>query len=440
MKLVVIGGTAAGLSAASKAKRLDPSIEVEVYEKSGYISYGACGLPYFIGDLIDNPDDLISLTPEKALKRGMTVKTKHEVTSIDRKEKTVTVKDLATGECFVRSYDKLMLATGARALRPDLGGPVHTLRTVEDGIEIKRQAYKARFVVIIGAGFIGLELSEELTNLGVKVTLVEMEERILPSLPEEYSAKILSTLRENQIEVRTGTSVASINADGTVTTSRGERLPADFVIAAIGVTPASELAREAGLELGLKGAVKVNSRMQTSDRDIYAAGDVAETRHLVTGKPCYVPLGTHANKAGRVAGTNIGGSYATFPGVLGSQVTKVFGLYIAMTGITAKELPGAVESSVTKEDKASYYPGGKSNSINLVFDRGSGRLLGAQAIGGESIAGRVNVLAAAITAGMTVSELNDVDFVYSPSVAPVYDPLSIAASQAMRKVRPNPSL
>lgn len=447
-KLIVIGGTAAGLSAASKAKRLTPSLEIEVYERSGYISYGACGLPYYVGDIIKDADELISVTADVMRdKRGIPTFIHHEVTAIDRENKTVTVRNLDTGDEFVRAYDKLVIATGASPVRlsipgADLSG-VHYLRNVEDGIGLKGAVAAGKHAVIIGGGFIGLELAEELTNTGVKVHLLEAMDRLLPFLDERFSEQVKTTLEQNGVCVHLSAKAEQLLGENGavcgVKLEDGETLEADLVVVSIGVRPESKLATAAGLETGLRGGIVVDEHQQTSDPCIWACGDCVQMKHLITGKPAYVPLGTTANKQGRTAGAALAGASDTFKGILGSSVTKVFDLYIAVTGLSlaqARENGFAAASSIiTKADRASYYPGGGDNTICMVLDETTGRLLGAQAIGTSTVAGRMNVFVAAITAGMTVEEINDLDFVYAPPVAPVYDPILIAASQAMKKVK-----
>jgi len=447
-KLIVIGGTAAGLSAASKAKRLMPDLEIEVYERSGYISYGACGLPYFVGDIIKDADELISVTADVMRnKRGIPTFIHHEVTAIDRANKTVEVRNLDTGDVFTRPYDKLVIATGASPVRlsilgADLKG-VHYLRNVEDGIGLKGAVAAGKNAVIIGGGFIGLELAEELTNAGVKVHLLEAMDRLLPFLDERFSEQVKTTLEQNGVSVHLSTKAEQIlGRDGAVCGVKlegGETLDSNLVVVSIGVRPESKLALDAGLETGLRGGIVVDEHQQTSDPCIWACGDCVQMKHLITGKPAYVPLGTTANKQGRTAGAALAGTNDTFKGILGSSVTKVFDLYIAVTGLSmaqAKENGfSAASSIITKADRASYYPGGGENTICMVLDETTGRLLGAQAIGTSTVAGRMNVFVAAITAGMTVEEINDLDFVYAPPVAPVYDPILIAASQAMKKVK-----
>ncbi|MDR1932235.1 MAG: FAD-dependent oxidoreductase [Spirochaetales bacterium] len=448
-KLICIGGTAAGLSAASKAKRSLPDLDVLVFEKTGYVSYGSCGLPYFIGGLIKKPEDLVSLTAEDLRdKRGIRALTRHEVTKIDRARKQVLVTNLKTGEASRESYDYLVIATGAVPLVPDIPGVraenVFTLRTVEDGIRI-REAVEGgvKNAAVVGAGPVGLELAEQFTGAGVQTTMIELQARLLPFLPEAYAREVTEALAKNGVALRTGTAVAEVLSRGgkvsALRLSDGKEIPADIVVLAAGIAPNTALAEDCGLSLGLKKSIVVDRAMRTSDEAVWACGDCAQTFSLITGRPVYAPLGTNANKQGRVAGANIAGEGALFDDVLLSQAFKFFDLYCAVTGMSLEAACAtgfdAAEASIVKGDKANYYPGGIDAKLNLVFERSGGRLLGAAGIGGISIAGRINLLAAAITAGMTVAQLNGLDLVYTPSVAPVYDPLLIAANSALKYVK-----
>ena len=446
-KVLIIGGTAAGLSAASKAKRLNPALDILVLEKSGYISYGSCGLPYFVGGMIEDPDDLVSLhVQEMKEKRGIPGLIHHEATKLDSVNKKVTVKNLDDGTEAVYDYDKLVLATGASPIKPAIDGidanGVYYLRNVEDGIMLKGAIVPGSTATIVGGGFIGLEVAEELSQAGVKVHVFEAMPRLLPFLPESFSEIVLKTLTDNGVEVHLGQKVEAIEqVNGKVSglKASGCSVSCDMVLMSIGVVPNNELAKQAGLKLGIKGAISVDKKMQTSDSSIWACGDCAETHNSLTGKPCYIPLGTTANKMGRVAGGNIGGEDNEFHGVLGSMVTKVFDCYIAATGLNLAQAKDAgyeaAESEITMRDKASYYPTQKPMRLNFVLDTKTGRLLGAQAVGSESAAIRIDTLVAAVDAGMTVSQVNDLDLIYAPPVAPVYDPILIAASQAMKKVK-----
>lgn len=447
-KIIVIGGTAAGLSAASKAKRINPDLDIIVFEKSGYISYGACGLPYYVGDLIKEADELVAVSAEVMReKRGIPTWTHHEVLEIEPVLKTVRVQNLDSGEITTYGYDKLVIATGATPVKPPIPGiesdGVYYLRTVEDGIRLKQASRnQAKKAVIIGGGFIGLEVAEELALSGIQVDVLEAMPRLLPFLDESFSVAVENELTAHGVRIHTGVSAREIltreqTARG-ILISTGETVEADIILVSAGVMPASRLAKEAGLEIGLKGSIVVDDTLLTSNPSIWACGDCVQMKHLITGKPVYIPLGTTANKQGRIAGGNLAGECETFKGVLGSMVTKVFDLYIAATGLSLEQAGqegyDAVASIISKQDRASYYPGGKENTLCLILDRKTGRLLGAQGIGSESVAGRINVLATAITCGMTVGEINELDLVYAPPVAPVYDPILIAASQALKKV------
>ncbi len=447
--LVVIGGTAAGLSAASKAKRNMPQLKISVFEKTGYVSYGACGLPYFVGDLIKDAEELISLTADQLRNdRGIDTYIYHEVIKINRKNKTIEVKDLKTGEVKTVSYTYLVIATGASPIIPNIDGisleGVHYIRTVENGIELKEKVMSGNVkkAIVIGGGLIGLEMAEELKLKGMEVTLIEAMPRLAPFLNEDFSQKVSEELEKNGVNVYVNTSVKEICGNGTklssVKTNTGKEFDSDLVIVSIGVKPNSDLARLSGLELGLKDGIRVNEYLQTSDDNIWACGDCVQMYNVITNEPTYVPLGTTANKQGKIVGQNITGKKEKFSGVLGSQVTKVFDLYIASTGLTLEQgiKAGfkAVSTKVVKSDKASYYPGGEDNHIYLVFDKDSGRLLGAQAVGSISVSGRINVFVAAITARMTIEQINELDLVYAPPVAPVYDPILIATGQAIKQV------
>ncbi len=453
-KLVIIGGTAAGLSAGAKARKMKPEMDIIAYEKSGYTSYGSCGLPYFVSDLIKKPEALITLSP-KALdeERGIKAYIRHEVTEIDREQKVVRGKNLLTGKTFETPYDKLVIATGARPHVPSilnakdhigrLTPGVFTLRWVEDGIYLKKAVFENRAIAIVGGGNIGLEVAEQLSQLTDKqITLIESKERLLHQFPLAYSQKVEEEFKNHGVNLLLGHRAQEIVLEkgraGGLVTNRGTKIKADVILLGTGVTPEVALARQAGLEIDDFGAIRVNAYQQTSDEAIWACGDCTACTHLITNKPYYVPLGTQANKQGRIAGENIAGGNRPFQKILGSQGTKVYSIYIASTGLF---LPQAIEEgfkaekvTITSRDKAGYYPGGDQNTLTLVFEKPSGRLLGAQGMGAFSVVGRINVLATAITAGFDLERLNQVDYIYTPSVAPVYDPILIAAENGLKKL------
>lgn len=447
MKLVVIGGNAAGLSAASKAKRSNSDIEVNVYERTGYTSYGACGMPYFIGGKVEKAENLISLSPEALInKRGINAFIHHEVQKIDTESKKVIVLNTKTGQQFEDSYEKLVLAMGASAFIPPIPGiktsNVFVLKSIEDALAIKEKAKASGKAIILGGGLIGLELAEGIRKNGVDVHIVEMQPRLLPSFEDIYAEQVSGVLKDEGVELSLGTSIQEVfSEDGAFSgcrLSNGETIYGDFLVVSAGVRPNSKLAKEVGIELGTHGAIKVDKHMQTSNPDIYACGDCATHYHILTKQDCYIPLGTTANKQGRVAGANIAGQKSDFPGVIGAQATKVFGLFLASCGLNveqAAEYGYQPESNrIKKSSLSNYYPGGSELTLTLVFDKRDGLLLGAQGSGDESIAGRMNLLIAAASKGMTVEELMRLDLVYTPSVAPVYDAITIAAEQAIKKV------
>ena len=447
MKLVVIGGTAAGLSAASRVRKFLPDADITVVERTGYVSYGSCGLPYFVSGLIGEPGDLVSFTPEQlAEKRDMKVLMHHEALSVDPAAKTVEVKNLDTGAFSTLDYDAMVIATGARAAVPAAlrkeADNLFTLRSVEDGIAIRQRAGDMGRVSVIGGGFIGLEMCEAFVSRGIRTTLYEAQDRLLPGMPQVFSEAVLKELLKNGVEVHLSTQVDELLVSGgRVTAVRaGETLrETDAVLVCIGVRPNSELAAAAGAATEPNGAISVDRHQRTTVPGIWACGDCASTFNRVSGERCYAPLGTNANKQGRVAGADICGKDVSFPGVLPSQVTKVFDLYCASTGLSEQQAENAGipagSSLITKRDRASYYPGGSDNELCVVFHRETGRVLGAQGIGGSSVAGRINALAVAVTAEMTVQELSELDLVYAPPVAPVYDPILIAGENAVKAWR-----
>ncbi len=447
-RLVVIGGVAGGMSAASSYKRLQPDAEAIVFEKDSHISYGACSLPYYIADIVKDIHDLIGFTPETALReRDIHVRIRQEVTEIDPEKKEVSVTSLETGQTERISYDKLVIATGGSPIVPPFGGVtlenIFTIRNIGDGLAIKRfiDENAPKKGVIVGGGYIGMEMAESLRHRGIDVTVIEKMDRVLGTMDAEITKIVEAKLAENGVALRKETSVESFEGDGRVEkvlTDQGE-FPADFVILAVGVRPNTSLAEKAGVTLGVRGAIQVDTRMRTNLPDVYAAGDCAETLHLVTGKKTYIPLGSTANKQGRVAGENAGGRDSTFEGVVGTAVTKVFNLEVARTGLTSldarREGLDFFSSTITGRSRASAYPAGKPVTVTYVVEKGTGRLLGAQMAGEEGVAHRVDTLATALYHRSTVEDVARLDLAYAPPFATVWDPILIAANVALKKLR-----
>lgn len=444
-RIVVIGGVAAGMSAASQARRRDPRSEVVVLERGPYVSYGACGMPYNLLDPARRMDDLVVLSPERLRsERGIDVRTRHEALSIDPARRVVAARDLEADRRYELPYDALVIATGAEAVRPPLPGldlpGVFLLRELTDGAAMKRflaERAPAR-AVIVGAGYIGMEMAEALRGRGLAVTVLEKVDQILPGFVTPVVEVVQAELARNEVRVETGVAVRGVVlADGAlrVETDRGAH-PADLVLVSVGVRPRVALARAAGVALGPTGAIAVDDGMRTSVPGVFAAGDCAEARHLVTGLPAYVPLGTTANKQGKVAGANAAGADERFGGIVGSAAFKVFELEVGRTGLGPAEAAraglDAVAAASTHRTRGHGYPGSRSLTTVLLVERGSGRLLGAQQVGGEGVAGRIGVLATALTARMTVDQLEQLDLAYAPPLAPVYDPILIAANVAAK--------
>lgn len=440
MKVVIVGGVAGGATAAARLRRLDETAEIVVFERSGFVSYANCGLPYYIGGVIEDEADLTLQTPESFYRRFRVVmKVRHDVLSIDRRAKTVTVRDLETGREFAESYDKLLLAPGAKPTQPKLPGAgldrVFTLRTVEDTLRIRRfvEQKRPRSAVLAGGGFISLELAENLREQGLEVTIVQRPKQLMNPFDADMAALIHAELRRHGIQLALGHTVEGFAAagDGVQVLLQGEApLQADMVILAIGVTPDSHLAAQAGLEPGIKGTIAVNDRMQTSDPDIYAVGDAVQVRQFVTGQPAHIALAGPANKQGRIAADNMAGGNSRYTGAQGSSVIKVFGLTAAATGLNegaARKAGLDVEAVLLSPmNHAGYYPGGQVMTIKAVFARDTGRLLGAQIVGGDGVDKRIDVLATALRAGMTAADLTELDLAYAPPYSSAKDPVNMA--------------
>lgn len=440
MKVVIVGGVAGGATVAARLRRLDETAEIVVFERSGFVSYANCGLPYYIGGVIEDQEELTLQTPESFYERfRVQMKVRHEVTAIDRSAKTVTVRNLATGEVFQESYDKLLLAPGARPTQPALPGVgldrLFTLRTVEDTLRIRRfvDTQHPKSVVLAGGGFIGLELAENLRERGLDVTIVQRPKQLMTPFDADMAALIHREVRAHGVRLALGHTVEGFaESEGGVQVLLKDEQPlqADMVILAIGVTPDSRLAAEAGLELGLKGSILVNDRMQASDPDIYAVGDAVQVNHFVTGQPALIALAGPANKQGRIAADNITGGDSRYKGSQGSSVLKIFDLTAAATGLNeaaARRAGLDVEAVVLSPmNHAGYYPGGRVMTMKVLFERRTGKLLGAQIVGSDGVDKRIDVLATAIRAGMTAADLTELDLAYAPPYSSAKDPVNMA--------------
>lgn len=440
MKVVIIGGVAGGATAAARIRRLDEQAEIIVFERSGYISYANCGLPYYIGDVIDNPKELTLQTPESFYSRfRVDARVNHEVTAIHPKRKIVSVKNLKTGETFEESYDKLILSPGAKPTQPRLPGvgmdKLFTLRTVEDTLRIKAYINQnhPQSVILAGGGFIGIELAENLRKLGMDVTIVQRPKQLMNPFDSDMAAFIHNEVRKYGIRLELGYTVEGFEEkDGGVDVLLKDRAPlhADMVILAIGVTPDTTLAKEAGLELGIKGSIVVNDRMETSVPDIYAAGDAVQVKHYVTGEDTLLSLAGPANKQGRIIADNICGGDSRYLGSQGSSVIKIFDMTAATTGINetnAKKAGLDVDTVILSPmSHAGYYPGGTVMVMKVVFEKESYRLLGAQIVGYEGVDKRIDVLSTAIHARLKATDLKDLDLAYAPPYSSAKDPVNMA--------------
>ena len=440
MKVVIVGGVAGGATAAARIRRLDENAEIVVFERSGYISYANCGLPYYIGDMITDSEALTLQTPESFWRRfRVEMKVRHEVTAIHRDRKVVSVQELDTGREFEESYDKLILSPGARPTKPKLPGAgiqkLFTLRTVEYTIRIKEYIEKNHpgSAVLAGGGFIGLELAENLRELGMEVTIVQRPRQLMNPFDPDMASFIHAQMRKAGVRLALGHTVEGFEErDGGVDVLLKEEAPlhGDMVIVAIGVTPDTQLAKEAGLKLGIRDSIVVDDGMRTSDPDIYAVGDAVQVRHAVTGQDALISLAGQANKQGRIAADNICGGASRYQGSQGSSIIKVFEMTAAVTGINetnARKAGLQVDKVILSPmSHAGYYPGGRLMTMKVVFERETFRLLGAQIIGFEGVDKRIDVLASAIHGGMTAIELKDLDLAYAPPYSSAKDPVNMA--------------
>ena len=440
MKVVIVGGVAGGATAAARIRRLDEQAQIVVFERSGFISYANCGLPYYIGGVIEDPEDLTLQTPASFFSRfRIQMNVHHEVTAVHPDRKTVSVKNLETGEAFEEPYDKLLLSPGAKPVRPNLPGmdsdKLFTLRTVEDTFRIKDfiSEKAPRSAVMVGGGFIGLEVAENLRELGMEVTIVQRPKQLMNPFDADMASFIHAEMRRHGVKLALGYSVEGFeerNGGIDVLLKDNAPLHADMVILAIGVTPEAALAKDAGLALGIKGSILVNDRMETSVPGIYAVGDAVQVKHYVTGDDALIALAGPANKQGRIAADNICGGDSRYLGSQGSSVVKVFDMTAATTGINetnARKSGLDVDTVILSPmSHAGYYPGGKLMTMKVVFEKETYRLLGAQIVGYQGVDKRIDVLATAIHAGMKATQLKDLDLAYAPPYSSAKDPVNMA--------------
>ena len=440
MKVIIVGGVAGGATAAARIRRLDEKAQIIIYERSGFISYANCGLPYYIGGEITEKENLTLQTPESFWKRfRIKVFIKHEVTSIDTMKKNVTVRSLETGDIKNDVYDKLVLAPGAKPLIPNMTGTdnpkIFTLRTVEDALKIKEfiGENNPKSAVLAGGGYIGLEMAENLNRLGIKVTIVQMSNQVMDPIDYDMACLVQSELRKNGVLLRLSTTVKGFEDNGggiKTLVENGEPLESDMVILAIGVVPDNALAKSAGLALGVKGCIVVNGKMETSAKDVYAVGDAVEVTNFVTKTKAAISLAGPANKQGRIAADNICGLPNEFKDSQGSSVIKIFDLTVAATGIneiTAAKAGIDYDEVVLKSSShAAYYPGAKGMTVKVIFEKKTAKILGAQIIGYGGADKRIDVLATAIRAEMTAYDLEDLDLSYAPPYSSAKDPVNMA--------------
>ncbi|HUP86460.1 MAG TPA: FAD-dependent oxidoreductase [Acidimicrobiales bacterium] len=441
-RLVVVGGDAGGMAAASQARRRRPDLEIVALEQGRWTSYSACGIPYLIGGEVLGIERLIVRAPKQFRDEfRIDVRLQHEAVAIDTANQQVTVRDHEHGgRTYTLGYDDLHIGTGAVPVRPDLPGidgpNVHGVQNLEDADRLLGAVHAQRptRVVVVGGGYIGLEMAEAFLNRGAEVTVVTATNQPMSTLDEDMGALVADAMRKHGIRVVTNQRVDAFEPDAVHTTS-GETLPADLVVLGTGVSPNTGLAVDAGIAVGHRGAIRVDRRQRSvSTPNVWAAGDCCESFHRVTGQFVHVALGTVANKQGRVAGINLGGGYATFPGVVGTAITKLCALEVARTGVTEKEAVAAgfeyVAVTIDSTTRAGYYPGAQPMKVKLLAERHSGRVLGAQIVGNEGSAKRIDVIATAITAGMTAEDMTALDLAYAPPFSPVWDPVLIAARKA----------
>jgi len=442
MRIIVIGGGAAGMSAASKAKREKPDAKVVVYEKDRYFSFGLCGIPYYVAGKVRHLEDLIALKPEQISKRGIEALPFHNVLEIYPHKKYIKVRDIKSSEVREEHFDRLIIASGSEAIKLEgfAGRGIFYLHTLDDGYKLKEfiTSENPKNACIVGGGYIGLEMADALNSLGLKVRIIEKMDHILPNFDTDMAEIAESRLREKGVEINAGTSVEGVEnaSTGKRVYTEKNHIDCDFVIVSAGVKPLSELAKKSRIPLGKFGGMLTDSKMKTDQFGIFAAGDCIEVKHILTRKNVYIPLGTTANKTGRIAGENAAGGNDNFSGIAGTGIFRSIGFDMSITGLTERlakeEGLNAISSTITGLNKAHYMPDKEKITIKMVFDKSNGKVYGAQMVGRG--VERINVVAAAIQGNATIEDIRRVDFAYSPPFATVWDSLLIAANQAIKEV------
>ena len=439
MKIVIVGGVAGGATAAARIRRLNERAEIIIFERSGFISYANCGLPYYIGGVIEDKEDLTLQTPESFFRRFRIIaKVNHEVTDIDVQHKTVHVTDLKTGTSFTETYDKLILSPGAKPILPDFyteNERTFSLRTVEDTLKIRSfvEQKQPKTAVVIGGGFIGLEMAENLAELGIKTTIVQRSNHLLPTVDCDMASFIHAKMRHHGVQLLLNVNTNKMSITGekvSLDLDNGSNISADMVVLAVGVTPENTLAKKIGLELGVKGAIKVNAKMETSIPDIYAVGDAVQVKHFITDKDSVISLAGPANKQGRIVADNICGLNSEYKGSQGSSVIKLFDMTVATTGINEQQAKAnGIEYEkviLTQNSHAGYYPGATAMTVKLIFEKATYKILGAQIVGYDGVDKRIDVIATWVRAGMKADELKDLDLAYAPPYSSAKDPVNMA--------------
>ena len=446
-RLLVVGGVAAGPKAAAKARRCDPEMEIVIYQVEDEISYAGCGLPYYISGVIKKRQELISRTPGQFAQEGIKVLKNRRIERIDVQNHTVTGRKIGSGETFTDQFDRLVIATGAYPIRPKIEGielkNVFYLRSIFDADAIFEQIRSEGIqnVVIAGGGYIGLEMAESLVHLGKSITIVELAPQILTLFDEDFAGILRQYLEKKGVKIFTSEGIEALRGkEGKVTHVQtvSHELEVEGVLMSLGIRPQVELARQAGLRIGETGAIWVNEKMETSAEGVYAAGDCVETTHLITRKKVWIPLGSTANKQGRVVGVNVCGGNAAFPGVMGTTVFKTFDFNAAKTGLSMREAEKEglhpIQAVVRGYDRAHYYPGGKESTLKVIAEKETGRILGGQAVGEGPSDKFIDILAMALHARMTCQQLASVDLAYAPPFSPALSPIIVAANVLMNKL------